>query len=107
MADDEHGADDVGEKQRPFKVKALDGGAQGSGVAGVEPASPTAANDEALLIRIQALEEQHADLHLAIEALSEKVGRGDLAVARLKKRKLFLKDAITRLRDQLTPDIIA
>jgi hypothetical protein len=30
-----------------------------------------------------------------------------LQVQRLKKRKLFLKDQIIRLEDQLTPDIIA
>ncbi|MBI1393798.1 MAG: DUF465 domain-containing protein [Alphaproteobacteria bacterium] len=66
-----------------------------------------AANDEALLIRIGLLEQQHADLHLAIEALLGQTGSDRLAIARLKKQKLMLKDKIAQLRDQLTPDIIA
>ncbi len=38
----------------------------------------------------------------------ETSGRGDqLALRRLKKQKLALKDQIARLEDQLTPDIIA
>ena len=35
-------------------------------------------------------------------------GTGDeLAMKRLKKRKLALKDTISRIEDELTPDIIA
>jgi hypothetical protein len=36
------------------------------------------------------------------------VGKGDqLQIQRLKKRKLFLRDRLSFLEDQLTPDIIA
>lgn len=53
------------------------------------------------------LREEHRDLDAAIEAL-ELVGKGDqLQIQRLKKRKLFLRDRISFLDDQLTPDIIA
>ena len=53
------------------------------------------------------LSEEHRDLDTAIEAL-ERVGAGDrLQIQRLKKRKLGLKDRMSFLHDQLTPDIIA
>jgi hypothetical protein len=51
--------------------------------------------------------EEHRDLDAAIAAL-ERLAAGDrLQVQRLKKRKLWLKDTIAFLQDQLTPDIIA
>jgi hypothetical protein len=53
------------------------------------------------------LKEEHGDLDSAITALG-RLGIGDrLQVQRLKKRKLWLKDRIAFLEDQLTPDIIA
>jgi hypothetical protein len=53
------------------------------------------------------LKQEHRDLDTAIEALERMVAGDQLQVQRLKKRKLFLKDRILRLEDQLTPDIIA
>lgn len=51
--------------------------------------------------------QEHADLDAAIHAMIE-TGRGDLmAVQRLKKKKLTLKDRIVELEDILLPDIIA
>ena len=51
--------------------------------------------------------QEHRDLDTAIEALSA-AGSGDqLAVSRLKKRKLQLKDEITEINNSLLPDIIA
>ena len=87
-------------------------GLDGLNPSSLDPSDPAApdivgANDEALLIRIHGLEEEHADLDHAIEALSRAVGHDRLALARLKKRKLSLKDQIRRLKDQLTPNIIA
>jgi len=53
------------------------------------------------------LKQEHRDLDSAIEALERMVAGDQLQIQRLKKRKLFLKDRINRLEDQLTPDIIA
>ena len=74
---------------------------------GAANAPRAAANDESLLIQINALEQEHADLHTAIDALADAPGHDPLTVARLKKKKLKLKDRIEFLRDRLTPDIIA
>jgi hypothetical protein len=53
------------------------------------------------------LKQEHRDLDSAIDAL-ERIEAGDkLQIQRLKKRKLVLKDQISFLEDQITPDIIA
>lgn len=65
------------------------------------------ANDEALLIKLQMLQQEHADLDSAIRALEAQAHHDRLSVARLKKRKLMLKDAMQAIKDQITPDIIA
>ena len=53
------------------------------------------------------LKQEHRDLDGAIDALESMVAGDQLQIQRLKKRKLSLKDRITYLEDQLTPDIIA
>ena len=53
------------------------------------------------------LMQEHRDLDAAIEALENAPGRDRLQIQRLKKRKLHLRDRITFIEDQLTPDIIA
>jgi len=57
--------------------------------------------------RLESLRLEHRDLDVAIEALSGGVISDQLQVARLKKRKLKLKDQISMLEDYLIPDIIA
>ncbi|MCK9544530.1 MAG: DUF465 domain-containing protein [Novosphingobium sp.] len=57
--------------------------------------------------RIDQLNEEHRDLDAAIAALVEKMGHDQLQIARLKKRKLRIKDEISKLLDNLLPDIIA
>lgn len=53
------------------------------------------------------LKQEHRDLDSAINALDES-GRADaLQLKRLKKKKLSLRDEISRIEDQLLPDIIA
>jgi len=53
------------------------------------------------------LKQEHRDLDGAINAL-EQSGRADaLQLKRLKKKKLFLRDEISRIEDALLPDIIA
>ena len=62
---------------------------------------------EVLRVRLAVLRREHRDLDDAIDALQES-GRGDqLALRRLKKQKLALKDKIAVIKDELTPDIIA
>ena len=57
--------------------------------------------------RLQILKQEHADLDHAILMLERTWASDQLSVARMQKRKLALKDQITELEDQLTPDIIA
>jgi len=63
--------------------------------------------DETIRARLTALSEEHRDLDAAIDALIAARTQDQLKIARLKKRKLALKDQIHRLEIQLTPDIIA
>lgn len=56
--------------------------------------------------RLEMLRLEHRDLDAAIDALSG-TGADQLQVARLKKRKLLLKDQISQIEDYLIPDIIA
>ena len=57
--------------------------------------------------RLAALTQEHRDLDAAIEALSDTNPGDQLALSRLKKRKLQLRDEITEINNQLLPDIIA
>jgi len=60
----------------------------------------------ALRSRLAELREEHRALDSAIGALAD--GGGEpLQLARLKKRKLSLRDQMQWIEDQLTPDIIA
>jgi hypothetical protein len=57
--------------------------------------------------RLAILRTEHRDLDSAIEALSAMAASDDIQLARLKKRKLRLKDEIKVLEDQTVPNIIA
>lgn len=57
--------------------------------------------------RMDALRQEHRDLDAAIAALADQNSPDQLQLARLKKRKLRLRDEITMLEDYLLPDIIA
>ena len=61
----------------------------------------------ALRGRIEQLYLEHRDLDDVISRLLETTPHDQLQVQRLKKRKLFVKDQITVLEGQLTPDIPA
>lgn len=50
---------------------------------------------------------EHQDLDAAVQALEALPPTDQLRVARLKKRKLALRDVIARLEMQSTPDLIA
>jgi hypothetical protein len=58
-------------------------------------------------LRLEALKMEHRDLDAAIEALRASVAADQLQLARLKKRKLRLRDEIALLEDLAVPDIIA
>jgi hypothetical protein len=68
-------------------------------------------NEQELRKRLELLRTEHRDLDAAIAALTEAArmnGHADqLQIARLKKRKLRLKDQIAIIEDTLLPDIIA
>ena len=64
--------------------------------------------EEAILrVKLAALRSEHRDLDTALDALRENPGSDQLQLARLKKRKLRLKDEIAEVEDRLLPDIIA
>ncbi len=54
--------------------------------------------------RIAALRQEHRDLDAAIARLQADIEADELAVKRLKKRKLLLKDNIAKLESALIPD---
>jgi hypothetical protein len=57
--------------------------------------------------RLELLRTEHRDMDAAISALLATGSADQLQAARLKKRKLKLRDEIAMLEDQLIPDIIA
>ena len=64
-------------------------------------------NEVAARAKLAQLTQEHRDLDAAIEALSKSGSPDLLALSRLKKRKLQLKDEITEINNGLLPDIIA
>lgn len=62
---------------------------------------------ESLTIRLQELRQEHRDLDAAIDALQSSSRYDQLQLQRLKKKKLSLRDEISRIQDQIYPDIIA
>jgi hypothetical protein len=64
-------------------------------------------DDATILARLDLLRRDHRDLDDAIAALAAAPVADQLQLARLKKRKLRLRDEVAMLEDQLIPDIIA
>jgi hypothetical protein len=64
-------------------------------------------NEAELRAQLVRLKQEHRDLDAAITALQNAPGSDVLQVQRLKKRKLWLRDRISFIEDQLFPDIIA
>lgn len=83
--------------QLPFK--GLAGGTQA-------PMNTIPRKDE-LVALLNALKQRHRDLDIAIDSLERSGTSDQLQLRRLKKEKLALKDRISRIEDQILPDIIA
>ncbi|MGE0800067.1 MAG: YdcH family protein [Lautropia sp.] len=62
---------------------------------------------DALKLRIAELQLEHRGLHQMIERMAADPDSDQLALRRLKKRKLQIKDTIVLLQMQLTPDVPA
>jgi hypothetical protein len=60
-----------------------------------------------IALHLHELEVEHQDLDDVISRLAADPAQDQLQLRRLKKRKLFLKDQIQKLRARLIPDIIA
>ncbi len=56
---------------------------------------------------LEALRAEHRQLDSDIEAQRAAPDRDDLQIARMKKRKLRLRDEIAAIEDSMIPDIIA
>lgn len=68
---------------------------------------PEMSQEDVLRVKLEVLRREHRDLDAAIGALEEQGHADHFTLKRLKKQKLSLKDQISRIEDQLTPDIIA
>lgn len=66
--------------------------------------TPDAPEQTRIAHRLAELRMEHRDLDLAIDRLHENIVADELAIKRLKKRKLQLKDTIARLESALIPD---
>jgi hypothetical protein len=63
--------------------------------------------EEQMAKRLAVMRQEHADLDTAIQIIAASPLPDMMLIGRLKRKKLLLKDEISRLEDDLTPDIIA
>lgn len=61
----------------------------------------------ALNARLSLLRQEHADLDASIEAMGHMPIPDQFAIARMKRRKLALRDEIVKIEAVVLPDIIA
>lgn len=71
------------------------------------PENLTEEEIEQIKQRLAKLKLEHSDLDEVIHRLAMDTRIEELKLKRFKKRKLQLKDEITRLEDKLIPDILA
>jgi len=67
----------------------------------------TQEEERELRAQLARLQQEHRDLDAAIVALQDSPSADRIQLQRLKKVKLQLRDRITFIEDQFTPDIIA
>lgn len=65
------------------------------------------ADNETLQQKLVEMKTEHRDLDDVIAQMIENAPFDQIQVKRLKKRKLLLKDHITKIESRLLPDIIA
>ena len=63
--------------------------------------------DASAIFLLETLRDAHRRIDIDIEALRSTPGYDQLELARLKKRKLRLRDEIEQLSDAMIPDLIA
>jgi len=72
------------------------------------PATPiSVVGQEKSVSKLAELKQLHRDLDDAIVAMTGGTIQNQLELTRLKKRKLMLRDQISKLEDESVPDIIA
>ena len=64
-------------------------------------------DEDALKEMLAELRQDHADLDAAVQAIALSPLPDMMLIGRLKRKKLLLKDEISRIETLLTPDIIA
>ena len=64
-------------------------------------------NDDEPAIDLEALKAEHRELDERIRAVAEEGTGDEFELARMKKRKLYLKDQIQKIAGSRIPDIIA
>jgi len=70
--------------------------------------APDISEEEAALhARVKLLRQEHSDLDASIQALGQAAVPDQLMIARLKRKKLLLKDEIVKIEARILPDIIA
>jgi len=57
--------------------------------------------------RLSELQREHRQLDARIVELENATAINQIEITRMKKRKLWLRDEIARIEDQIFPDIIA
>ena len=67
----------------------------------------TAKNTEEIAKKLTELKLEHRDLDDVIRNLALEPSFDQIQLQRLKKRKLFLKDQINQIENNMLPDIIA
>ena len=68
---------------------------------------PTETADDILRKKVALLRQEHQDIDASIAALEATTLPDQLLIARLKRKKLALKDEILRVEAHILPDIIA
>lgn len=68
---------------------------------------PEMSHEDIARTRLDGLRREHRDLDAEIARASQQGVVCSMILGRMKKEKLRLKDQISRLEDELTPDIIA